>query len=232
MSPQNRKLATELSERFGVNNGYYLDKALIFLKQFQSASVFKSRKKIKSEDVKGLKPEDIHFIMMSLNDAFRYPVIQKVDMYSIPNIDNDDPTKIGMDFVYESTEYLGTAIALLEFIKAGQDKRLTHKDGQFFYLGEQLDVRKGNLHNLLKVILAITQGSNQIIKYTELYKELRKVDIYRHKTDDQLKQLVQKYLTSKGYHYNLDTKVQKKFKGAEVLFETIESVGIRFLNQR
>lgn len=232
MSPQNRKLVTELSERFIVNNGYYLDKALVLLKQFQSASVFKNRKKIKSEDIKGLKPEDIHFILLSLNDAFRYPVIQRADTYSIPNIDNDDPTKIGIDFVYEGTEYLETAIAFLDFIKAGQDKKLTHKDGHFFYLNEQLDVRKGNLHNLLKTIFSITHGNNQIIKYTELYKELRRADIYRHKTDDQLKQLIQKYLTSKGYHYNLDTKVQKKFKGAEMLFETVEAVGIKFLNHK
>jgi hypothetical protein len=232
MSPQNRELITELSERFAVNNGYYLEKALVLLKQFQSAAGFKKNKKIKSEDIKGVKPEDIHFILVSLNDTFGHPVIQRVDTYSIPDIDNDDPKKIGVDFIYESNEYLETAISFLEFIKSGQDKRLTHKDGQFFYLGEQLDVRKGNLCNLLKVIFGITHGSNQIIKYAELYKELRRIDIYRHKTDDQLKQFVQKYLTSKGYHYNLDTKIQKKFNGADMLFETVESVGIKFLNQK
>jgi hypothetical protein len=232
MSPQNRKILTRLSEHFQVNNGYFLDKALVLLGQFKSGSVFKNRKRIKSEDIKGLKSEDIHFIMMSLNDTFRHPVIQKVDTYLIPNIDNSDPAKIGMDFVYEGTEYLETAAAFLEFIKAGQDKKLTHKDGHFFYLSEQLDVRKGNLHNLLKAIFSITHGNNQIIEYKELYNELRRNDIYRHKTDDQLKQFVQKYLTSKGYHFNFDTKVQKKFKGAEMLFETVEAVGIKFLNQK
>jgi hypothetical protein len=229
MEAKNRKLISDLSERFQINNGYFLDKALVLLKQFQSGSVFKKRKKLKSEDIKGLKPADIHFVVMNLNDVFQYPVIHRADTYSVPNIDNNDPTKMRMDFVYENTEYLETAIALLEFIKAGQDKRLTLLDGEFYYRDRQFKLRKNsNLYLLLKSVFRLTAGHSGIVEYRHLLSDLHKNGIFTSKNDKQIKQLIYRNLTLQGYE--LSEKIETQFQEVEPLFKTTDEVGLQFMN--
>lgn len=229
MDARNRELISELSERFQVNNGYFLDKALTLLKQFQTGSVFKKVSKIKSEDIKELKSEDILFITMNLQDAFQYPVIRRTDMYSVPNIDSNNPTKVGIDFIYESTEYLGTAIALLEFVKAGQDKRLTLLDGEFYYRGQLLKLRKNsNLYLLLKSVFRFTAGNSGIIEYKHLLSDLHKHGIFVKKNDKQIKQLIYRNLTLQGYE--LSEKIETQFQEVEPLFKTTDEVGLRFMN--
>lgn len=229
MEEQNKQLVSDLSERFQVNNGYFLDKALVLLKQFQSGSVFRKRKKIKSEDIKELKPEDIHFITMNLNDAFQYPVIQRTDTYSVPNIDSSNPTKIGMDFIYENTEYLETAVALLEFIKAGQDKRLTLLNGEFYYRDRQFKLRKNsNLYLLLKSVFRLTSGHSGIVEYKHLLSDLHKNGIFISKNNKQIKQLIYRNLTLQGYE--LSEKIETQFQEVEPLFKTVDEVGLQFMN--
>ncbi len=221
MDNKTREIVTELSGRFSVNDNFYLEKALIFLKQFQHGAVSKKTKRVKAIDISGVSPKDIHYIRINLRDVFGYQIINTPEVYT------EDKN---MEFIYESTDSLNTAIALLEFIKSGKDKKLTVKDGFFFYLGEPLDIRKGNLRNLLNVTFSLTGGNSGIIKYQDFFNALRKEKAYKKKSDTQLKQFIQKYLTSRGYH--LDAKVQAKFNSAVMLFETVDGVGVKFLNDK
>ena len=221
MDNKTREIVTELSGRFGVNDNFYLEKALTFLKQFQHGAVSKKQKNVKASEIHSVTPQDIHYIRLNLQDSFGYSSIDTSDTYNEGNY---------IEFVYGRNESLGTAIAFLEFIKSGNDKRLTVKDEVFFYRNEPLDIREGNLRNLLNVVFLLTCGNCVTITYDEFFRELRRRKIYKKKSDDQLKQFVHKYLTSEGYH--LDAKVQSKFKGAMMLFETVDGVGVKFLNDK
>lgn len=235
MSERNDALIADLSARFQVNDGYFFDKALVFLAQFQSGSVFKGRKRIKAEDVKDVSPQDRSFIILNLNDVFQYPVIAVVDTYDKSYIDqqnqNEVSVKVGVDFVYENTEYLETAIAMLKFIQSEQSNRLTYKNGKFQYRKKPFKTKKGsNLRNLLDAVFSLTGGhSRDLITYEDLFIELRKLKKYTNKSSQQLKQLVHRHLTAKGC--GLVDKIGNDYVDSIPLFETINGVGIKFLNK-
>jgi hypothetical protein len=224
MDKKTREIITDLSYRFGVNNNFYLDKALNFLKQFQHGAVSRKTKQIRAIDISGVSPKDIHYIRINLRDAFGYQIIDTHEIYT------EDKNA---EFVYKSTELLDTAIALLEFIKSGKDKKITLKDGSFFYRNELLDIRKGNLRSLLTAIFLITNGQSKLINYKEIKDQLGKVQSFKKKkiSDEQLKQLVHKYLTGIGYSYQLDSKMKNIFDGASTPFSSVDAVGIRFVNE-
>ncbi len=235
MNERNNELITELTARFQVDDGYFLEKALTFLEQFQSGSVFKGRKRIKAGEIKDISPKDRAFIILSLNDAFRDPVIQQVDTYEINYIDqlnqNEVSEKVGVDFVYENTEYLETAISILKFIKSEQSNRLTLKNGKFQYREKPFKTKKGsNLRNLLDAVFSLTGGhSRDLITYQDLFTELQKLNKYTNKSPKQLKQLVHRHLTAKGC--GLVDKIGNDYVDSIPLFETIDGVGIKFLNK-
>lgn len=235
MNELNDELIAELGARFQINDDYFLGKALAFLEQFQSGSVFKGRKRVKASEVKGISPEDRAFIILSLNDAFGRSVIQRVDTYETYYIDqqnqNEVSEKVGVDFVYENTEYLETAISILKFIKSEQSNRLSYEKGKFQYRGKPFKTKKGsNLRNLLDAVFSITAGhSRDLITYQDLFVELQKLKKYANKSPKQLKQLVHKHLTTKGY--GLVEKIGTDYIDSIPLFETVDGVGIKFLNK-
>jgi hypothetical protein len=232
MEDETRLLTRELVSRFSINKGYYLDKALRLLEQFQGGGIIFTTKRIRAVDLIGVSPEDIYFVMQNLNDTFAAPVIQRVDTYGTPYVDEKGAAKVGMDFIYESTPHLGIALPLLQVIKSQNDKLLILKDGVFEYRNVPLDINKDtHIYEQLEVIYSYLHGQSGEISYKNLCALLKKLKRYKNEDydDDALIALIQKYLITKNYEF--DQKLRKVWPDAKPLFKTLNKKGILFMNE-
>ena len=222
-----RELVNELSIRFQINNGFYLAKALVLLKQFQTGSAFEKQKKIQAKDILGVNAKEISIILRLLRDSFGIQVIQRVNMNNVPT---STSATVGQDFTYENTNCLETAISILEFISAARDKRLTLHNGEFYYRDKLFELRKNsNLYLLLKSVFRLTLGQSGIIEYKNLVSDLKVNSGLGHKNPKQLKQLIHRNLTVKGRE--LMEKISTQFQESEPLFKTVDKIGVEFLNE-
>jgi hypothetical protein len=239
-SQQDLELIKEVGSFFSTDNGYYLDKALVFLHQFlagrpdkrvldKKLGLIYKPKRIKIGEIQGLSPVEITIVMQYLNDAFLQPVIQKVDMYNTPRFDDDGRLIRSAEFILENTEFLDTAIVLLEDLKADKQKYLVFREDIFIYNGSVLKINAGTYpYSFLKVIYEHLDGKSGDISYTDISNEMRKIDKYKNENDNDLKEKLQKYVTAK------EEVLGKKLKPVELngkpLLKIIKDFGISFNN--
>lgn len=204
-------IINDLTERFYIaENGYYLEKALQLLGQFQAGRV-NNIKKIKREDIKQLSPIEVEYVLQNLEDSFGYRIIEK--SYS----------------AYTSTPVLDLAFTLLYVIKTQKNKPLSFNGGIFEYHGKKLKLNSnGHIYAFLKVIYSISNGKSCSISYVDIYREIRKVKRYKNDTDLEIIKNLRRYITSKKS--DLFNIINPEEYDNQPLIEVEKNVGVKFNN--
>lgn len=210
------KWKQELKDYFSTDNGYYIEKALIFLHQFQAGRLHQI-KQIKNKDVKGLSPNEIAIVMQYLDNVFDTPVINKV---------------VGeKNLTLENTPLLNIAITLLENLKSNHSKYLLLRDDIFIYNNAKLPVSAGtHRYSFLRAIYEYSNGESRKIGYKELADEVRKNKRYKNYSDKKITETLQKYITGKSDGEFRDKIINSVEANNKPLIETIKDFGIYFNN--
>lgn len=206
------RIIEDLTERFYIAyNGYYLEKALQLLGQFQAGEL-NNIKKIKRKDIAQLNPDELQYVIQNLRDVFGCSVIDKS---------------------FKSTPLLDLAFTLLYLIKTQKNKPLSFNGGIFEYHGKKLKLKSdGHVYTFLKVIYDISDGKSCSITYVDLCNEMRKIKRYNDKDKDssdlKIKADLRRYITSKKD--GLFNKINQEEYDQKPLFEVEKNVGIKFNN--
>jgi hypothetical protein len=201
----------DLTERFYVaENGYYLEKALQLLGQFQAGRL-NNIKKIKREDIRQLSPIEVEYVLQNLEDSFGSRIIEK--SYS----------------AYTSTPMLDLAFTLLYVIKTQKNKYLSFVDNIFIYNGKKLSIEPGeHIYSFLNAIYNLSDGMTCEISYTDLFNEMKRINPRKYNKDEEIDKNLKKYITTKKD--GLFKKIKQEEFNGRALIDTVRDYGIRFNN--
>lgn len=128
------------------------------------------------------------------------------------------------------SEFHGLLVSEVERFGLNDKKKyLVLKDNIFIYNEAELEITAGTYpYAFLKVIYQHLGGKSGEMSYVNISKEMRKIEKYKHESDKNIINKLQKYVTAKG------EVLGKKLKPVEInglpLLKIIPEFGIRFNN--
>lgn len=209
------KIKKYLFEYFQQDSGYYIEKALVLLHQFQAGNL-ENKRKIQANKIYGISPLEISIVLSGLENAFGQKVLQR----TITGKETLAPVDANL---------LNLAITFLEELNQDNAKFLSLREGAFYYHNSKLKIaHRTHTYKLLFCIYNHFNGQSGTISYEDLTQIIKKEIIYKNYTPQKTAELVQKYITSKTSTFGKKLFISEA--NGKPLFTIEKNFGLSFNN--